>query len=356
MENNKPKVKFAYLYIMAWTFEILASLTGLTIALVTALQGEEISAAVLPLTLTFALVGVAELTKIPLVTVALNANKLRWKFFFTFATALLMIITFETMINGLSNGAAYQTQGIVKLDEKIIEQNRNIDIQVSNLKVLEDSVVGGTIEKNLKLERDKTEARIAAFQCETTTQTRVWYTGFLTKKSKTHVDNGCDADRSKQQKRLAQTQSQLDGIKSGAWKVQEEINKANIDIDNSRQEVKLLSKAKADESRTNNIYTMAFTMTGLVDKIYGVEREEELVSASQLTQADVNRTVQIFFGVLAFVVACTGPFLAAAFTVLNHENGTMTRKVVYDAQGNVVSDNQFRTLASFSGTDNNGTF
>ena len=354
--EKKHQVKFGYLYKMAWTFEILAALTGLTIALTTALQGEDFSVAVLPLTLTFALVAVAELTKIPLITVALNANKMAWKLFFTFATVLLMVITFETMVNGLSNGAAYQTQEIIKVDETILENRSNVAIQVENLKALEDSVVGGKIETNLKDERTKIEERLATFSCETTTQSRTWYTGFLGKRTNIHVNEACANEQAKQQARLDQTQSQLDGIKSGAWKVQEAINVASADIDASKQTIKVLSKEKADLARTNNIYTMAFTMIGAVDKIYGIEREEELISASQLTQADVNRTIQIFFGILAFVVACTGPFLAAAFTVLNHENGTLIRKVIYDARGNVTSDNQTRTLASFSGDDNKGTF
>ena len=258
MEKNQ--IKFGYLYKMAWTFEILAALTGLTIALVTALQGEDFTVAILPITLTFALVAVAELTKIPLVTVALNANKLVWKLFFTFATMLLMIITFETMVNGLTNGAAYQTQSIIKLDEKLIENRQNISIQEDNLRALEDSVVGGKIETNLKQEREKTEARLATFQCETITQSRVWYTAFLTKKDNIHVNEACAAEQTKQQKRLDQTQSQLDGIKSGAWKVQEAINEASADIDNSKQALKELSVAKADLARTNNIYTMAFSI------------------------------------------------------------------------------------------------
>ena len=355
MEKNST-VKFAYLYKMAWTFEILAACTGLTIALVTALQGEDFSVAVLPITLTFALVAVAELTKIPLVTVALNANKLVWKMFFTFATILLMIITFETMVNGLTNGAAYQTQNIIKLDEKLIENRANISIQEDNLQALNDSVVGGKIETNLKLEREKTEARLATFQCETVTTSRTWYTGFLGKKDNIHVNEVCAAEQKKQQARLDQTQSQLDGIKSSAWQVQEAINEASTDIDASKQALKEISVAKADLARTNNIYTMAFSILPLVDILYSIEREEELISPSQLSQADVNRVIQIFFGMLAFVVACTGPFLAAAFTVLNHENGTLTRKVIYDSHGNVVSDNQTRTLATFSGNDNNGQF
>ena len=354
--EKKHEIKFGYLYKMAWTFEILAALTGLTIALTTALNGEEFSAAILPITLTFALVAVAELTKIPLVTVALNANKLVWKLFFTLATVLLMIITFETMVNGLTNGAAYQTKEIIKIDEQLIEQRANLDNRRANLIVLEESVVGGKIEQNLKQEREKTEARLATFSCTTVTQSRVWYTAFLTKKDNLHVNESCAAEEAKQQKRLDQTQSQLDGIKSGAWKVQEEINKANASIDASNDMVKDLSSAKADLARTNNIYTMAFTILPAVDAIYGIKRDEELVSPSQLSQADVSRTIQLFFGMLAFVVACTGPFLAAAFTVLNHENGTLTRKVIYDSHGNVISDNQTRTLATFNGTDNKGTF
>ena len=356
MEKKTQEVRFGYLYKMAWTFEILAAMTGLTIALTTALQGESFNAAVLPLTLTFALVAVAELTKIPLITVALNANKIVWKLFFTFATVLLMIITFETMVNGLSNGAAYQTQHIVKIDEEILEQKANVAIQVANLKVLEESVVGGKIETNLKEERTKIEDRLAGFSCDTVTTSRAWYTAFLTKKTNIHTNEVCANEQAKQQGRLDANQKQLDLIKSGAFGVQEQINIANADVDASNQSIKALSKDKADLARTNNIYTMAFTMLGAVDKIYGIEREEELVSPSQMTQADVNRTVQIFFGVLAFVVACTGPFLAAAFTVLNHENGSLVRKVIYDAQGNVVSDNQTRTLATFAGADNNGTF
>ena len=353
--ETKQQVKFGYLYKMAWGFEILASMTGLTVALTQLDIGNDFIQ-VLPIVLAFALVAVAELTKIPLVTVALNANKMVWKLFFTLATVLLMVITFETMVNGLTNGAAYRTQEITKLDENLLEQRATLRDNKAALIVLEESVVGGKIETNLKKELEKTEEKLAAFQCETVTQSRTWYTAFLLKKDNIHVNSACATQRDIQQARADKTQDQLDAIQGNSFKIQEEINAANATIRQAQEDIKLTSKAKADLARTNNIYTMAFTILPIVDLIYGIEREEELVSPAQMSQADVNRTIQIFFGTLALIVACTGPFLAAAFTVLNHENGTLVRKVIYDSRGNVITDNQTRTLATFSGDDNNGTF
>ena len=354
--ETKQDIKAGYLYKMAWAFEILAASTGLTIALVTALNGESFNAAVLPLALTFALVAVAELTKIPMTTVALGANTWKWRIFFGACTAMLMLITFETMVNGLSNGAAYQTEQVTVLDEELLEKRTNLSNIIANRTLLEESVVGGTIETNLKLEREKTETRLAAFNCETVTEKRSLWTLGLTKNKEVHVNQACAAQQEKQQKRLDETQAQLDQIKSGAFDTQEKINEANANADVAKKEIKDLTKEKAEIARTNNIYTMAFTLHNFVDYLYGIEREEELISPAQLSQGDVNRTVQIFFGILALVVSCTGPILAAAFIVINYENGVLTRKVTYDTQGNVISDNQSRTLASFSGNDNINTF
>ena len=351
----KP-VRFGYLYKMAWGFEILAAITGLTVALTQLEFSGDNFITSLPIVMAFSLVAVAELTKIPLTSVAFNANSKIWRGFFTMAVMLLAIITFETMLNGLTNGAAHRVAPITAIDEQIIEQRAELTNKTANLQVLNDSVVGGKIETNLKAELEKTEGKIAAYQCETVTSSRTWYTGFLGKKENVHVNEVCASERKKQENRAANTQRQLDLIKGNAFQVQEEINKANADIDAAKNAIKSLSRDKADLSRTNNIYTMAFTLLPAVDTLYGIEREEDLISPSQMTQADVNRTIQIFFGVLAIIVAFTGPFLAAAFTVLNHENGTLKRTVTYNAKGEVISDHQDRTLGHFSAGDNNGNF
>ena len=171
-----------------------------------------------------------------------------------------------------------------------------------------------------------------------------------------HTDASCASARKAQESRAAATQSQLDSIQQNSYYVQEDINKSNAAIKEANIVLKETNRAKADLSRTNSIYTMAFTILPAVDALYGIEREEELISASQMSQADVNRTVQIFFGTLAFIVAFTGPFLAAAFTVLNHENGSLVRKVTYNAKGEVISDVQNRTLGHFSAGDNVSPF
>ena len=346
----KP-VRFGYLYKMAWGFEILAAMTGLTVALTQLDLGENVLQ-VLPIVLAFGLVAVAELTKIPLTTVAFNANSKIWRVFFTGAVLLLSVITFETMVNGLTNGAAYRTAEITKIDERLLEKRTDLAITKENLASLESSVVGGKIEQNLKAELDKTEAKIATYQCDTITHSRSPFTLFLLKKENVHTNESCASERKKQERRAAATQEQLDGIKSNSWNVQEAINTANADIKAIQESMKTISYDKADLARTNSIYTMAFTILPVVDALYGIEREEELVSAAQMSQADVNRTIQIFFGTLALIVAFTGPFLAAAFTVLNHENGQLTRKVVYNAKGEVISDVQNRTLGTFSAGDN----
>lgn len=350
----KP-VRFGYLYKMAWGFEILAACTGLTVALTQLEIGNDFIQ-VLPIVLAFALVAVAELTKIPLTSVAFNANSMMWRAFFTVAVILLSTITFETMVNGLTNGAAYRTADITKLDEQILEKRAELVNLKDNKIVLEESVVGGKIETNLKAELEKTNERLAAYQCDTITSSRTWYTAFIGSKQHVHTNETCAAEKKKQQNRADNTQQQLDLIKSNSYNIQEQINAADSAIDAANKEIVEVSRAKADLSRTNNIYTMAFTILPAVDALYSIEREEELVSPAQMSQADVNRTIQIFFGTLAFIVAFTGPFLAAAFTVLNHENGKLKRTVVYNAKGEVISDHQDRTLGNFSAMDNNGNF
>ena len=357
--KKEQPVKFGYLYKMAWAFEILAAATGLTIALTQIDPGNNFLA-VLPITLVFGLVALAELTKIPLITVALNANKMLWRCFFVFATMLLMIITFETTVTGLSNGAALRLEPVTVIDEQLQRERLAKSNSQERINVLEESLVGGKISTALQESIEKEESKMAAFNCETITQSRTWYTAFLLKKDNIHVNQACDAERKKVKARLDQAVSSLQQIRAGAYEVQDNINALEADIEERNERIEDLRLEKADVARKNNIYAMAFSMKPMFDlifKAFGAEvSDKKLVSPADLSQYEVNRIISLFFGTLAFVVSCTGPFLAAAFTVLNHENGTLTRKVVYNARGEVISDHNDRTLSTFLGTDNTGTF
>ena len=358
-DKQEQPVKFGYLYKMAWGFEILAAATGLTIALTQIDPGNNFLA-VLPITLVFGLVALAELTKIPLITVALNANKKLWSAFFIFATMLLMIITFETTVTGLSNGAAYRLEPVTILDEQLQKKNLQKENRLERISVLEDSLVGGKISKSLAEQIEKEEARMATFNCETITQSRTWYTAFLLKKNNVHVNEVCAKEQEKVKARLDQATVSLSQIRANASTVQNDIDELTASVAVVDTEIEELRDQKADVARTNSIYAMAFSMKPMFDAIFSALGSEvddrKLYSPADLDQYEVNKIVSLFFGTLALIVSCTGPFLAAAYVVLNHENGTLVRKVIYNAKGEVISDHQDRTLATFSGNDNNGHF
>ena len=364
MKTEDTKIKGVKRYTnvlkMAWAFEIVAALTGLTIALTSidvfrdGLTTEDFIT-VLPIGLALSLVAFAELSKIPLVAVFMDARNWLWKMFYGAAVLLMVVITFETMLNGLVTGAQQRIGEVVEFDEKIFSQKDKIADKQERILILEDNLIGGKAETALKETIEANTKQAAAFQCETVTESRRALTLFLTKKQTVHVNEECVKQKEVYTKRLKQAETDLNTVKQGGPATKEAIDTLNTEIEQHNLNIQIINDEKTPVARKNSIYIMAFTLKPVFDGVYnffGADIEEkELRSVSQLTQEDVNRVISLFFGILALIVAMVGPILASAYFVLNQENGEVTRKIVYNAQGEVVADLQRRSIGVLASSD-----
>ena len=131
----------------AWSVEIIAALIGFTIAigrLFETLNAEEnvsqlsswIWFSAFLAALPWVIVGLVELTKVPLATAAyLSANR-RSKYIFGFGLILLVLITTETMLNGFERNYARLTASIETQNQKLREVTarlENEETEVANL-------------------------------------------------------------------------------------------------------------------------------------------------------------------------------------------------------------------------------
>ncbi|MEQ8229240.1 MAG: hypothetical protein RIA64_14235 [Rhodospirillales bacterium] len=127
------------LTIAAWAVEIIAAAIGLFIAIATALStheeiistgGSGASAAdwmtIFIGALPFLMVAIVELTKIPLANAFYFSQSLAWKFIFMAALALLIFITFETMLNGFQRNFESRVFLITELKTDLVNKIANL--------------------------------------------------------------------------------------------------------------------------------------------------------------------------------------------------------------------------------------
>ena len=136
--NEESYKKADFLYKMAWFVEILAVIVGLLIAVSTIqmLSGFEINGNkinnndVLLSGLAFVMVAVVEITKIPFAYAFYKSKRILWKIIFGLSLAFLMIITFESAMNGFSRGFTIQKAPIEAKHNDIFNlQNLNVNIE-----------------------------------------------------------------------------------------------------------------------------------------------------------------------------------------------------------------------------------
>lgn len=146
------------LYIMAWAIEIFVAGVGLTMAYIffqkAGTDANSIGATSdrsdgVIVALSFVVVAIMEITKIPLATALYYAGKLNWRLLFLSALIFVNFSTFETMIQGFDT---FYNQRIKKVNIIRI-QKESLEGQVSNL--VKKKSLGGTNSEKIKTIQEK---------------------------------------------------------------------------------------------------------------------------------------------------------------------------------------------------------
>jgi len=162
------------LIIMAWIIEITVALVGFSIAASFIILGnQEIATATgtaskfnfefIIIGLAFFVVGIMELTKIPIATALYYAAKSFWKVVFFLALLAVNFSTFETIIQGFEL-AFNQRSKVVKIERKILTS-----IQKEKDVLLEEMTFEGNIDQDITVIQDQItnlENRITAINTE----------------------------------------------------------------------------------------------------------------------------------------------------------------------------------------------
>jgi len=151
----------------AWGVEIIAAGIGLLIAVliivstqarIQGLNGQVSAASGIMSAflggLPFIMVAVVELTKIPLATACYHARSHIWKWVLGFGLLFLMVITFETILNGFERNFTQRTYVIKQLKKKLIHTNEEISKVESDTKSL-SAITAATIRQEFENEIDQ---------------------------------------------------------------------------------------------------------------------------------------------------------------------------------------------------------
>ena len=150
---------------LAWAIEITVALVGFTIAASFIILGnQEVANATgetskfnfefIIIGLAFFVVGIMELTKIPLATALYYAAKSFWKVVFFLALVAVNFSTFETIIQGFEL-AFNQRSKVVKIERKVLDTFKN------ELMVLEEEM---SFEGNIDIEINEIQKQITQLE------------------------------------------------------------------------------------------------------------------------------------------------------------------------------------------------
>jgi hypothetical protein len=146
------------LYIMAWAIEIFIALVGLTMAYIfykkAGIDADSVGASSnssdgIIVALSFVVVAIMEITKIPLATALYYAGKIRWRILFLAALIFVNFSTFETMVQGFDT---FYNERIKKVNVVRI-QKEALEGQIINLVKKKD--LGTTNSEKIKTIQEK---------------------------------------------------------------------------------------------------------------------------------------------------------------------------------------------------------
>ena len=163
LDNKTVFKKYTWLYKFAWSFEVVAAITGLAMAIVFnapaylyylrdgTLEATEL-ANLIGGALPFLLIAFAELCKIPLVTATIQAQGFFKTFLFGLTTFAATFITFETVYNGLETTQAQRSEVLFSYNAEIQVSNNKVDNLTKRIDIAkgysQDVLDGELISKN----------------------------------------------------------------------------------------------------------------------------------------------------------------------------------------------------------------
>ena len=169
----------------AWGLEIIAAAIGLFIALATAFathahlleenQGIDASAwmTIFIGALPFLMVAIVELMKIPLATAFYLSQRLVWRLIFITSLVLLIVITFETMLNGFQRQYESRVFLITKLRTDLVsldDENTETERRIAELNSITVDSVRQEYADDLSEIRTSREAEVAEIDKQRTDQ------------------------------------------------------------------------------------------------------------------------------------------------------------------------------------------
>ncbi len=273
---------------MAWAIEITVALVGFSIAASFVLIGREEAQAIddqslasnieyYIIGLAFFVVGIMELTKIPLATALYYAARTFWKVVFLFALIAVNFSTFETIIQGFE--LAYnQRSKSVDLKRAELDKLRDQLLTIDSVKISEQQIDQEILgiqnrvnELNQTIANIKSEAinQIAQLQNENAAANPK--RELLAKQIESDEGRLKDLEDAKRQSVLS-----LQNIKEGLFNkqtkkreaIQAQIDKYDVDIDNLKRNL----ESKRDE--LNNLSGNIASQN--IPRIEGIKKDEEL--------------------------------------------------------------------------------
>lgn len=164
ISDEQRKKSGTILYCIAWGVEFVAASIGLLIAFFIILMsrqqiqqsGAEGTAATNMMSaflgaLPFIVVAMVELTKIPLATAFYLTTRPIWKIFIGLGLALLMLITFETMLNGFERNFTQRTYVVKKFKQELLKTEAELT-EVRRQITEESAVTHDTIRSSFDAE------------------------------------------------------------------------------------------------------------------------------------------------------------------------------------------------------------
>jgi hypothetical protein len=172
--------QYTWLYKFAWSFEVVAAITGLAMALVFnapayiyylrdgVLEATEV-ANLVGGALPFILIAFAELCKIPLVTATIKAKGVLITLLFGFTTCAAAFITFETVYNGLDTTQAQRSEVLFTYNAEIqASENRieNLTSRISLAKGYSQELLDGELSAKTSDINKAYDKRVSAINAE----------------------------------------------------------------------------------------------------------------------------------------------------------------------------------------------
>ena len=224
-----PKAKTApwgrKLIIMAWVIEILVASVSFMIAMLFFLSkgqsdlklaeaANDLDINSIIVGLSFLVVTVIELTKIPLASVFYYGGKLTWRIVFFFALVAVTFITFETILQGFE--LAYNQRSSVVEDQRKLIENTKENIKNINIK-------SDLTEINSKIENIRADISIKNDEKSKIEQQRIEDIASLI----TQV-NIADPNIERLNKTIARENDKLNNLINERKSIQDQIDKFNI--------------------------------------------------------------------------------------------------------------------------------